>query len=217
MLTSIDERHGKQRCDVLANLKDDELVTQVQQGSYSAFDELVSRYAARLYSMGRRMCGGNDEDAKDMLQETFIGAFKGMDGFRGESKFSVWLFQIAKHACMRMRRKSKYAPRETLSLEELAPNGDEIKTLSIADWRKTPIDELLNKELHGVLDEAMRLLPPDYRMVLLLRDVEGFSAEETGQIVGASIPAVKSRLHRARLFARKHVHSYYQNRDRSYV
>ena len=202
---------------MLANLQDNELVERVQGGGYDAFEELVSRYAARLYSMGRRMCGGNDEDAKDMLQETFIGAFKGMDGFRGEAKFSVWLFQIAKHACMRMRRKSKYAPHETLSLEDLAPNEDEVKTLSIADWRKTPIDELLNKELRSVLDEAIQLLPPDYRMVLLLRDVEGFSAEETGQIVEASVPAVKSRLHRARLFARKHVHLYYQDAVRSHV
>ena len=201
---------------MLAGLQDTELVMRVQQGEHDAFEELVSRYAGRLYSMGCRMCG-NDDDAKDMLQETFAATFKGIDGFRGEAKFSVWLFQIAKHACMRVRRKSKYAPRETLSLEDLAPNEDEVKTLSIADWRKTPIDELLNKELHGVLNEAIQLLPPDYRMVLLLRDVEGFSAAETSQIVGASVPAVKSRLHRARLFARNHVHLYYQAGVRSYV
>ena len=195
---------------MLAELQDNELVTQVQQGQHDAFEELVSRYAGRLYSMGRRMCG-NDADAEDMLQETFIAAFKGMDAFRAEAKFSVWLFQIAKHACMRMRRTSKFAPRETLSLEELAPNEDELKTLSIADWRQTPIDELLNKELQGALDEAIQLLPLDHRMVLLLRDVEGFSAEETGQIIGVSVPAVKSRLHRARLFARKHLHHFYQD------
>ncbi len=195
---------------MLAELQDNELVTQVQQGQHDAFEELVSRYAGRLYSMGRRMCG-NDADAEDMLQETFIAAFKGMDAFRAEAKFSVWLFQIAKHACMRMRRKSKFAPRETLSLEELAPNEDELKTLSVADWRQTPIDELLNKELQGALDEAIQLLPLDHRMVLLLRDVEGFSAEETGQIIGVSVPAVKSRLHRARLFARKHLHHFYQD------
>ena len=195
---------------MLAELQDNELVTQVQQGQNDAFEELVSRYAGRLYSMGRRMCG-NDADAEDMLQETFIAAFKGMDAFRAEAKFSVWLFQIAKHACMRMRRTSKFAPRETLSLDGLAPNEDELKTLSIADWRQTPIDELLNKELQGALDEAIQLLPLDHRMVLLLRDVEGFSAEETGQIIGVSVPAVKSRLHRARLFARKHLHHFYQD------
>ena len=195
---------------MLAELQDNELVTQVQQGQNDAFEELVSRYAGRLYSMGRRMCG-NDADAEDMLQETFIAAFKGMDAFRAEAKFSVWLFQIAKHACMRMRRTSKFSPRETISLEELAPNEDELKTLSIADWRQTPIDELLNKELQGALDEAIQLLPLDHRMVLLLRDVEGFSAEETGQIIGVSVPAVKSRLHRARLFARKHLHHFYQD------
>jgi RNA polymerase sigma-70 factor (ECF subfamily) len=110
-----------------------------------------------------------------------------------------------------MRRKSKFSPRETISLEELAPNEDELKTLSIADWRQTPIDELLNKELQGALDEAIQLLPLDHRMVLLLRDVEGFSAEETGQIIGVSVSAVKSRLHRARLFARKHLHHFYQD------
>ncbi|HIA15064.1 MAG TPA: sigma-70 family RNA polymerase sigma factor [Nitrospirales bacterium] len=201
---------------MLAKLQDNELVTRAQQGRHDAFEELVSRYAGRLYSMGRRMCG-NDDDAKDMLQETFMAAFKGIDGFRAEAKFSVWLFQIAKHACMRMRRKSTFAPRETLSLEELVPNEEELKTLSVADWRRTPIDKLLNKELQGALDEAIQVLPPDHRMVLLLRDVEGFSAEETGQIVGASISAVKSRLHRARLFTRKHLHHFYQDQGSSHV
>ncbi len=201
---------------MLAELQDNELVTRVQQGQHDAFEELVTRYAGRLYSMGRRMCG-NDDDAKDMLQETFMAAFKGVDGFRAEAKFSVWLFQIAKHACMRMRRKSKFAPRETLSLEELVPNEDERKTLSVADWRQTPIEELLNKELQGALDEAIHLLPLDHRMVLLLRDVEGFSAEETGQVIGASVPAVKSRLHRARLFTRKHLHHFYQDKVSSHA
>ena len=152
-----------------------------------------------------------------MLQETFMAAYKGINGFRAEAKFSVWLFQIAKHACMRMGRKSKFVPRETLFLKELVPNEDELETLSVADWRRTPIDELLNKELQGVLDEVIQLLPPDHRMALLLRDVEGFSAEETGQIVGASISAVKSRLHRARLFARKHLHHFYQDKVSSHA
>ena len=201
---------------MLTELQDSELVTMAQRGEHDAFEQLVSRYGGRLYTMGRRMCG-NDDDAKDMLQDTFTAAYKGMGGYRADAKFSVWLYQIAKHACMRMRRKSKFAPRETLSLNELAPDEDELKTLHVADWRQTPIDELLNKELQSVLDEAIQQLPPDHRMVLLLRDVEGFSAEETGQIVGVSVSAVKSRLHRARLFARKHLHQFYQGNVSSHA
>ena len=201
---------------MLDKLQDNELVTRFQQGQHDVFEELLSRYVGRLYSMGLRMCG-NTDDAQDMLQETFAAAFKGMDAFRAEAKFSVWLFQIAKHACMRMRRKSKFSPREIFSLDELALGEDERKTLSVVDWHRTPIDELLNKELQGVLDETIHLLPSDLRMVLLLRDVEGFSAEETGKIIGASVSAVKSRLHRARLFARKHLHLYCQGEVRSHA
>tara|TARA_B100000315_G_C14586223_1_gene593159 strand:+ start:3833 stop:4444 length:612 start_codon:yes stop_codon:yes gene_type:complete len=198
---------------MLGKFQDNELVVRVQQGQHDAFEELVSRYAGRLYSMGRRMCG-NDADAEDMLQEAFASAFKGLDAFRAEAKFSVWIFQIAKHACMRMRRKSKFSPRAILSLDELVPREDERDTLRGTNWSRTPIDELLNKELQAILDEAIQLLPPDNKMVLLLRDVEGFSAEEVGQIIGASVSAVKSRLHRARLFVRKHLHLYHQGNVR---
>ena len=195
------------------HLEDHEVVRHVQQGTPEAFDELVRRYQNRLYRFGRRVCR-NTEDAKDMLQETLIGAFRGLHGFRGGAKFSVWLYQIAKHACMRLQRKSAFEPEHMMSIEALSPDDREKQTLAFADWRHTPVQALLNAELRGVLDETLHAMPPDYRLVFQLRDVEGFSVAETAQILECSDAAVKTRLHRARLFARKQLHAYYQGKRR---
>ena len=161
------------------------------------------------------MCGCQ-EDAKDLMQETMISALRGLNGFRRESKFSVWLFQIAKRNCINIRRKDKVSPDQLLPIEEFIPTEDERQTLQIADWRTTPVQELLNRELGERLEEAIALLPSDYRIVLLLRDAEGFTAEETAQILDLQVPAVKSRLYRARLAIRKQLHGYYRDAEYSH-
>ncbi len=194
---------------------DSEAVNRFQQGDVDAFDELGRKYSAKLYNIGIRMCGSH-EDAKDLMQETLISAFRSLDRFRKESKFSVWMFQIAKRKCFNIRRKNKVSPDQLIPLETLIPTEDERQTLEIADWRTTPIQNLLNQELGEHLEKAISLLPPEYRMVLLLRDGEGFTSEETAQILDLHVPAIKSRLHRARLAIRKRLHSYYRDGEHSH-
>jgi len=199
----------------MATCQDSETVIRFQGGDLDAFDELARKYTPRIYNLGLRMCGCQ-EDAKDLMQETLISALRGLDSFRRESKFSVWIFQIAKRNCIDIRRKDKVTPDKLLSIEEFIPTEDERQTLQLADWRSTPVDELLNRELGKHLDEAVALLPSEYRIVLLLRDGEGFTAEETAQILGLQVPGVKSRLHRARLAIRKQLHGYYRDGDKAH-
>ena len=197
--------------------QDSETVMRFQQGEVDAFDELARKYSPKIYNLGVRMCGSH-EDAKDLMQETLISALRGLDRFRRESKFSVWLFQIAKRNCINIRRKDRVSPDKLLPLEEFIPTEeDERQALQIADWRTTPVQELLNRELGEHLEEAIGILPSDYRIVLLLRDAEGFTAEETAQILDLQVPAVKSRLHRARLAVRKQLHSYYREGEHSHA
>ncbi len=141
--------------------------------------------------------------AKDIVQETFLNAYKGLKDFRGQAQLSTWLYTIASHACIRIRRKRKGAPDRELSLEEFIPTSDGEFKLQIPIDGLSPEEALQNKELRRILNQAIETLPPRYRMVLVLRDMEGLSAKEVGSIMRLNERAVKSRLHRARLFVRK--------------
>ncbi len=189
--------------------EDTEAIVQFQHGNLDAFDGLAQKYAPKIYNLGMRMCK-MPEDAKDLMQDTLLQAFRGLQGFRRESKFSVWIYQIAKRNCIDRQRKHKVTPDQLLPLDTLAPTEDERETLELADWRNTPVQNLLNTELRKELDQAIAQLPEDHRIVLVLRDVEGFTADETATILGLQVPGVKSRLHRARLAIRKHLHHYYR-------
>ncbi len=183
----------------------------LQQGKREAFFALVERYQDRLYSFASRICR-NGEDAKDALQETFLAAFRAWDDYRGEGTPLAWLYKIATNACLKMRRKGKFEPDRELSLEEFMPSDDSPHPLEIPDWSGNPEAAFLRKELEQAIEEGIALLPKPYQVVLVLRDVEGFSTEEVGEILGLSVPAVKSRLHRARLFLRKHLSGYFPGR-----
>ena len=195
---------------MVSTCQDSETVMRFQQGDVDAFDELARKYSPRIYTLGIRMCGCH-EDAKDLMQETLISALRGLEKFRRESKFSVWIFQIAKRSCIDIRRKDKVSPDKMMQIEEFIPTEDERHSLQLADWRSTPVENLLNRELGDQLESAVAELPSEYRIVLLLRDGEGFTAEEVAQILELQVPAVKSRLHRARLAIRKQLHGYYRN------
>lgn len=155
-----------------------------------------------IYRYAHRLCG-ETESAKDLVQETFLNAYQGLKDFRGESKVSTWLYTIASRACIRMRRKRKGEPEHELSLEEFVPTSEGEFHLQIPIDGVSPEEALQNKELREALDQAIDKLPKKYRMVLVLRDMEGLSAKEVGTIMGVSERAVKSRLHRARLFVRR--------------
>lgn len=168
----------------------------------SAFDRLYHDHVDRMYRFAQRLCG-SPEDAKDLVQETFLNAYRSLKDFRGESRVSTWLYTIAAHACQRMRRKRKGEPERELSLDALMPTSDGDMPLQIPGEDLSPEERLEHKELRRSLLAAVHKLPQKYRMVLVLRDMEGLSAKEVGAVMGLTERAVKSRLHRARLFVRR--------------
>jgi RNA polymerase sigma-70 factor (ECF subfamily) len=193
---------------------DHDLIAASQQGEPGALDALVRRHQGRVYGFAMRMCR-NVEDAKDILQDTFLGVVRSIGDFRAESKFSTWLFRIASNACLKKRRRGVHdpTPAQELSLDELMPRPDaEGRKPEIPDWSEDAEGALLRGELGGRLEAAVDTLPREYRIVLLLRDLEGLSAEETAKALGLSVAAVKSRLHRARLLVRRELAGYFEER-----
>lgn len=166
------------------------------------FDTLYRDHVDLVYRYAHRLCG-EMESAKDLVQETFLSAYRGFSRFRGDARISTWLYTIASRACIRMRRKRKGQQERELSLDEFVPTSDGEFHLQIPVDGLTPEEALENKELREALDQAIQKLPSKYRMTLVLRDMEGLSAKEVGIVMGANERAVKSRLHRARLFVRR--------------
>ena len=189
---------------------DIELARHLLGGSEQAFDEFVNAYRVKLFQYSYLMCG-HREDAEEVAQETLMKVFQSLDQLREPDRLKPWVFRIAKNVCLMKRRKSIFAPQVELSLDELRPmksgNGDMAK-LEIADWSMLPYDVVLDGELHAALTEAIQNLPEIYRSVVLLRDVEELSTEETAEILDMRIDAVKTRLHRARLALRKDMDRY---------
>jgi RNA polymerase sigma-70 factor (ECF subfamily) len=186
------------------------LIAASKSGDPAALDALVRTHQDRVYSFAMRMCR-NVEDAKDILQETFLGVIRSIREFREESKFSTWLYRIASNACLKKRRRGVHepTPEQELSLDDLMPRPDaEGRRPEIADWSGDAERALLHGELSARMESAIDKLPRDYKLVLVLRDVEGLSAEETAQAVGLSVSAIKSRLHRARVFIRRELADY---------
>ncbi len=192
------------------------LIEASRAGDSSAVEELVRSHQARVYNFAVRMCR-NVEDAKDILQETFLGMLRSIKDFRKESRFTTWLYRIASNACLKKRRRGVHdpEPEQELSLDELMPrpNADGVKP-EIADWSHDAERALLRGEFSEKMEAAIDRLPKEYKIVLVLRDVEGFSAEETADMLKLSVPAVKSRLHRARVFVRKELAGYFQDKSK---
>ncbi|MDR7455481.1 MAG: sigma-70 family RNA polymerase sigma factor [Armatimonadota bacterium] len=174
----------------------------LRAGDPRAFLALVERYQERLYNFAARMCR-HREDAKDVLQDTLLSAARALKDFRGEGKLSTWLFRIAANACRKMRRRGAFEPERELSLEEFMPGTGPEGQLEIVDWQDAPDAALERARLREELEAAIAGLPLLYREVLLLRDVEGLSTEATAEALGLTEAAVKTRLHRARLFVRQ--------------
>lgn len=188
---------------------DHDLIAQFKKGSMEAMEKIVDRYEKRIFSFGLRICG-HTQDAEDVMQETFLNAFRSLGRFRGETRLKNWLFTIAANACKRKRRKKKGEPERELSLEAFMPAEGAGTPYEIPDTSKDPAQDLLRSELRGVIESAVRSLPRRYRLVFLLRDIEGFSTRETGRILGITGKAVKTRLHRARLHLREEINSHYK-------
>jgi RNA polymerase sigma-70 factor (ECF subfamily) len=185
---------------------DSELVQRAKTGDKPAFDVLVTRTEGRVYGLCLKMLG-NPEDAEDVLQEVFIKAYQSLPNFRGESAFSTWLYRIATNACLMRIRKKKL---ETVSLDQPADEGDDA-TRDVADWTRDPSSEVMNEELRTVLAQHINELAPDSRIVFVLRDVHGLTTDDTASVLGLTTPAVKSRLHRARLYLRERLSDYFSH------
>ena len=189
---------------------DRERVRAAAMGDKAAFAELVKRYQRRLFNFGLRMCG-ETRDAEDLVQETFLNAFKYLGGFRYETRFKNWLYRIAASICIKKRRKPKYAPENEISLDESAQYDPAQMPDRVPDWAQVPLDQLLDAELSRRLKRAVVALPEKYRLVVVLRDIEGFSTAETAQILDVSESNVKVRLHRARAYLRDTLKSYFDH------
>ncbi|HEY7727163.1 MAG TPA: sigma-70 family RNA polymerase sigma factor [Candidatus Eisenbacteria bacterium] len=183
---------------------DEELVQRAQRDDERAFGELVHRYESKVYSLSLRMLR-NPEDAEDVLQDTFLRAYRGIKSFRGNSTFSTWIYRIAANSAL-MRLRKKQLP--TVSIED----ADERETpINIADWRPGPVEDLLTQETVRAMEEAVESLPPEFRQVFILRDVEELSNAEVAEILDLSVAAVKSRLHRARLKVRNRLAAFFSD------
>lgn len=186
----------------MQDLKEDDdrsLLNAAQSGDARALEELLQQYQGKIYRFGMRMCR-NPEDAKDVLQDTLLTMARSVRDFRGAS-LSTWLYTIARSVCIKKRRKSKFAPAHEESLDTEA--GEEARHL--ADPSRPADEDLAAKETERALSRAIAELEPAYREVLVLRDVEGLTAREVGDVLGLSVEAVKSRLHRARLAVRARI------------
>ncbi len=172
------------------------LIQKAQNGDRAALAQLVKNYEQTVYNFSFKICR-NKERAEHTMQETFLSMVKNIGQFSGKSKLSTWLYTVVSNNCLMLARSQK--KHEYSSFDD---DDNLISEDNIADWKITPDQISENNELKDILDEAIQNLPADYRVVFLLRDVEGLSTEETGKITDLSIPAVKSRLHRARAFLR---------------
>jgi len=187
-----------------------QLARDVLAGKAEAFDRFVEHFRAKIFQYSWLMCGQR-EDAEEVSQDALLKVFENFDQLREPEHVRAWVLRIAKNFCLMKRRKSQFAPAEELSLDDYMPaldGGSGQVKLQIADWRSLPEDHMLRAELRHALDQAIAELPDIYRMVVLLRDVEELSTEETAQVLDINLDAVKTRLHRARLAIRQKLDAY---------
>ena len=176
------------------------LVTRAKAGDITAFSELVKQYDRRVFRMAKQITQ-NDEDAEDVLQETFLKAYSHLDDFQGNSRFYTWLVRIAvNEALMKLRKRRSD---RTVPLDDPIDTGEDELVREVAVWDENPEERYSRDELGQILDEAIQSLKPAYRTVFVLRDIEELSIEETAEALKLSISAVKSRLLRARLQLRE--------------
>ena len=189
---------------------DAKLIARLKQGDQAAYAELVEENAGRIYRLALRMMG-NEHDAEDVLQETFLSAFNAIDRFEGRSSLSTWLYRIASNAAlMRLRKKEP----DQVSVDEPIESDDgDLIPRQLFDFCCLPEDDLLQAEARVEMKRAIEELNPTLRSVFVLRDIEGLSTQETAEALDLSISAVKSRLMRARLKLREELSTYFARRS----
>jgi RNA polymerase sigma-70 factor (ECF subfamily) len=195
--------------DSQAGADETTLVTLSREGDTAAFGELVRRYEGKIFRLAQHVTQ-NREDAEDVLQETFMKAYEHLDQFQGNSKFYTWIVRIAvNQALMKLRRRKTD---KSVSLDEAIDTGEDTMVREIAAWDEDPEQRFSRDELGSILDTAVQSLEPPYRSVFTLRDIDELSTEETAEALGLSVPAVKSRLLRARLQLREKLTRYFKRK-----
>ena len=186
-----------------------ELVAKAREGDSAAYNQLVNKYSPKIYRLAKHITQ-HDEDAEDVLQETFLKAFEHLGDFQGQSKFYTWIVRIAVNESLMKLRKRKSD--RTVPLDEPLDTGEDTVVREIAVWDEDPEQKYSREELAQILDEAVQSLRPVFRTVFVLRDIEELSTEETAEALGISIPAVKSRLLRARLQLREKLTRFFKRK-----
>lgn len=182
------------------------LVNAAKGGDGAAFEELVNRYESKILRLTKNITG-NREDAEDAMQDAFLKAYAHLDGFQQDSRFYTWLVRIAANeALMRLRKRRP----GQLSLDEPIEGESDLMPRELEDWRPNPEREYAKAELQTLLGEVIEKLEPEYRIVLVLRDIEELSTQETADALGLSVTNVKSRLLRARLKLREKLHRHFR-------
>ncbi|MBZ5680146.1 MAG: sigma-70 family RNA polymerase sigma factor [Acidobacteriia bacterium] len=179
----------------------EDAVHLLQRGDDAAVERALALLQDTVFSFSMRVCGQR-EDAEDTMQEVLLKSVPHLPRFDSPKALVVWLYKVAKNRCLMSRRRSKFAPKQDLSLEELMPDREELDQLS-TDKEINPEALAIRSEEAAQLRDAIQRLPPQYRIVLVLRDMEGLTDEEVAEITGLRSGTVRVRLHRARLFVRK--------------
>ncbi len=182
--------------------RDVALVRRARAGDEAAFTELVERHQGRVYQHASRLMG-NAQDAEEVLQDTFVQVFRNLDRFEERSRFSTWVYRIATNeALMRLRRVSR---QREVALEDLPVAAVDRASEELRAFARSPLDHVMDREIREALQRALEELPEEYRVVFVLRDVDELTNAEAAEILGLTVAAVKSRLHRARLFLRDRI------------
>ena len=192
---------------------DEELVTRARAKDFGAFEQLVDRYEDKVYRLAFRFVR-NETEAKEIVQDTFLSVWRKLDTFKGDAQFGSWVYRVAANAALMRLRSQRRHPEvstEELPIDFLDTYG-QIPTGGDNNWARRPDDELQSDELRRRIQAAVDELPEIYKTVFLIRDVEGLSTEETGEILDISVPTVKTRLHRARIALRDHISTYFNKR-----
>jgi RNA polymerase sigma-70 factor (ECF subfamily) len=193
---------GTKISEISEEVQDEELVRRIRRGDGGQFEVLAKRYATKIYGLAMRLTR-NPSDANDAVQEAFLLVFTKLDGFRGESAFGTWLYKVALNSIYMKLRQRKYAAEE--NIEDYLPKFDEHGMMqgTVRKFGEDPESETIRRQCTAAVREAINKLPAEYRIVLVARDIDDLSSEETAEVLGLTVAAVKSRLHRARLFLRQ--------------
>jgi len=208
-----DHEHSSAPAGATALLTDEALVARARAKDEAAFEELVTRYEDKLYRLAMRFVR-NETDAQEILQDAFLSAWRNLPTFEGRAQFGSWMYRVTVNAALMLLRSRNRHPEvgvdevEPSALNQAVAEGGQMMRSS-ANWTQRPDDQLQSEELRRYIQLSVDALPDGLRTVFLLRDVEELSTEDTAEVLGLSVPAVKTRLHRARLALREAIGRYF--------